>query len=338
MRPLATISTLFLAANLLNARSVITDTLLGKPKTVDTTPGEVTIRFESQLMTDPIQNLVLDPLRVIRIPVSRDRVTTVRFPSPISDFVSAAVATEPHPEAKFRLLPQPGTGFFSVQALVTNASTSLNVLWKSQTFVFELVESSTPWLSVSLSAPEEPKAARMRSKQQNAVPTNVWLQFIESAKSIHNRRPFSYGNTPGVVSLPTDGKIKVGNASIDIQEGLLFKDDEILVLRVVFESNSNGIIRFNPSGTTFTAEGRSITYLTSDFDGVVTPSRPVVAYFVARAPKYERTDHNKMDTITVNFAPMDGPSPPAVGKPTAVTRVYSYPYPVYTNYEAKPKW
>lgn len=332
MRPLATISTLFLAANLLNARSVITDTFCGKPKTVDTTPGDVTIRFEAQLMTNPIQNLVLDPLRVIRIPVSRDRVTTVRFPSPISDFVSAAVATELHPEAKFLLLPQPGKAFFSLQALSSNASTTLNVVWKSQTFVFELVESSKPWLSVSFLAPETTNTSRARFRPQNIYATNVWCQFIETSKEIHQRKLSSYANVTGVESLKTGGLVKHDKYSCDIQDALYFRNDEVLVLRIVFENQSQEALRFNTSGTTFLAEGRSITYLASDFDGVLIPKKSVVAYFIAHSPKYAPRNSNKVDTINVNVPLADGYSqnPAENGDNPATLRAYTHRY--YMNH------
>ena len=338
MRPLATISTLFLAANLLNARSVITDTLYGKPKTVDTTPGDVTIRFDAQLMTNPIQNLVLDPLRVIRIPVSRDRVTTVRFPSPISDFVSAAIATEPHPEAKFLLLPQPGRAFFSLQALATNASTTLNVVWKSQTIVLEIVESSNPWLAVSFSAPESTQASRPNSKRKASSPTSVWLQFIDTAKGIHNQQSFPVTNYPDVVFLRTKGQVYCKTYSFDIQEALMFGKDEILVLRVVFLNHSNEVLRFDPSGTTFAAEGRAITYLASDSDGVVTTNQPTVAYFVARAPKYEPRNSSGEDSIHVTFPRLEGVSQDSIGTVhfPVVYRVRANP--TYTNYQHRVKW
>ena len=98
--------------------------------------------------TNAIQRLALNPMAVTRIPVALDRLTTIRFPSPVSDLQAALIAVEPHPDALFLVAFQPGNAFFSVRALAPSTNTTLNVVWKNQTYVLELVESKPPWLSV----------------------------------------------------------------------------------------------------------------------------------------------------------------------------------------------
>jgi hypothetical protein len=109
--------------------------------------------------SNPIQRLRLDPTSVVRIPVALDRLTTIRFPSPISDLLAVMVAAESHPDALFQVSFQPGSAFFSLRALVSGASTTLNVVWKDQTYVFELVQSREPWLSVVFESPPQTTAA-----------------------------------------------------------------------------------------------------------------------------------------------------------------------------------
>lgn len=118
--------------------------------------------------TNPIQRLPLNPMIVTRIPIALDRLTTIRFPSPLSDLQSALVAAEPHPDALFLVVFQPGSAFFSLRALATNASTTLNVVWNNQTCVLELVESKTPCLSAIFELPSEPPATNRHARVASA--------------------------------------------------------------------------------------------------------------------------------------------------------------------------
>ena len=130
-------------------------------------------------------------MTVTRIYIALDRLTTIRFPSPLSDLQSALVAAEPHPDALFLVVFQPGNAFFSLRALAPNASTTLNVVWNNQTCVLELVESPTPCLSAIFEPPPEP------------APTNRHARVLSA---IQPSTPVPTAPPPLAPSQPTDGE------------------------------------------------------------------------------------------------------------------------------------
>src|SRR5450631_843722 len=97
---------------------------------------------------NPIQQVFLNPLAVARIPVGMTGPTTIRFPSAISDLDGAFISSDPASSALFLISFRPGSSFFTIRALVGETNTTLNVVWKDQTYVLELTQSKEPWLSV----------------------------------------------------------------------------------------------------------------------------------------------------------------------------------------------
>lgn len=91
----------------------------------------------------PTNRLVwLDPLQVVRLPISQERLTTVRFPSPISDLEGAFISANAEPPARFQVSFRPGSEWFSLRALTTNASATLAVGWNGNVYHLECVESA----------------------------------------------------------------------------------------------------------------------------------------------------------------------------------------------------
>jgi len=84
----------------------------------------------------------LDPLQVVRVQVAQDRLTTVRFPGPISDLEGAFIAANAEPPARFQASFNPGSEWFSLRALTTNVSATLAVGWNGNVYHLECVESA----------------------------------------------------------------------------------------------------------------------------------------------------------------------------------------------------
>src|SRR5438477_11702764 len=97
-----------------------------------------------------IQSALLDDRVIYTVPVSTNRVTTISFPGPISAIDAAGVTTDPKVPGPFQLAHTRGSSFFSVRALIQNAAANLNVRWNKRTYVFELIESDKPLLSLIL--------------------------------------------------------------------------------------------------------------------------------------------------------------------------------------------
>ena len=97
----------------------------------------------SPLATDnkAIQRALLDEHVVYAVPVSTNRVTTISFPSTIAAIDGAGVSMDSKSAGQFQLARTRGSSFFSLRALMPQASANLNVRWNHRTYVFELVES-----------------------------------------------------------------------------------------------------------------------------------------------------------------------------------------------------
>ena len=86
---------------------------------------------------------MLDEHDIFAIPVSRNRVTTISFPGPISALEGANVTVDGSHPAFFQLAHTPGSYFFSVRSLARGAATNVNVRWNKKTYVLELRDSPT---------------------------------------------------------------------------------------------------------------------------------------------------------------------------------------------------
>lgn len=221
----------------------------------------------------PIQQIALDPLQVIRVPVATDRLTTLRFPSPVSDLASATISTEPHPSALFQMTFHPGESFFSVRALRVRASTTLNVVWKSQTFVFLFDESSDPWLSVILTAPsairsDRPPVAPVLRRRETSNPADKYLDVARNFTSL--KRDFAR-SMEDVDRVEATIHRQLGTLRIRITEVLHFRSERVGVARIVFANPSGAPVDLGTKPVQLSHQGQPLRLIGSDFDGVLPP-------------------------------------------------------------------
>jgi hypothetical protein len=104
----------------------------------------------------PIQQVWLDDRVSVSVPVATNRVTTISFPSPIDAIDGAGITVDGKTPGQFQLAHARGSAFLSVRALFPKVSANLNIRWNDHTYVFELVESNTPVLSLVMQAPPTP--------------------------------------------------------------------------------------------------------------------------------------------------------------------------------------
>ena len=274
-----------------------------------------------QLSTNPIQRLVLDPMQVTRIPVATDRLTTVRFPSPMSDLVSALVATETHPSARFLLSFQPGESFFSLRALAPGASTTLNVVWKFQTYVLELVESRTPWLSVIMAPAEIPKVPRPIAPVVQAPP-NPWAQYLDTAKAYEALKRKYPNSMPEVQVWSLGNQRDFGTYALRTDQLFHFKDEGIVVLRVTVINKIESPLSFGSDALSITLGKLRAPVLLSDFDGTVPGGAQVVAFMAFSCNPSSGVRPNLLtDPINVTLSHPHLPSGKAVLSPLPAASV-----------------
>ena len=106
-----------------------------------------------------IQQVWLDDRVAVSVPVATNRVTTISFPGPIEAIDGAGITVDGKTPGRFQLAHARGSAFLSVRALFPKASANLNIRWNDHTYVFELMESNAPVLSLIMAALPTPEEA-----------------------------------------------------------------------------------------------------------------------------------------------------------------------------------
>jgi hypothetical protein len=139
------------------------------------------------------KEFMLDALQVVRIPVTQDRLTTVRFPSSISDLQGVYFSSSPDTTARFQLSFAPGSAFFSLRALATNTTATLVVGWNGNTYHLECVQSPVSWPGVFfVEKPTLPAAPPLALPATNPPPVTLAISpnrlrdIVETAQLYDN--------------------------------------------------------------------------------------------------------------------------------------------------------
>jgi len=132
-----------------------------------------------------IQRVTLDETVVVTVPVATNRVTTIRFPGPITASDAAGVTADGKTPGQFQLEHTKGSTFLSVRALARKAATNLNIRWNKHTYVFELEESDTPVLALNL---EDRSKTEIVLPAPLVTPTQL-LALLDKAKAFAWYRP-----------------------------------------------------------------------------------------------------------------------------------------------------
>ena len=287
----------------------------------DPAPGTPQVAAEASTLANPslgsppIQKRMLDPMQVIRLPIARDRLTTVRFPGPISHLESALVSTEPHPEALFLLSFHPGEAFFSLRALASGAATSLNVVWKKQTFVLELVESTSPWLSVVF---EDPPPVRSQSSPGSISPSRL-LGRLDLAKSYALLKQQHPSAVAGIQASRPNTLRDYGDYTIRTEEVFRFEADDTLVFRVVLRNKTSTPIQYLPASLMVRIGERIYHQSITDAGGVMPPGTDVPVYFaLTGSADGTRADLSLKNDFFVLLNRIPQPSAPPLAQMTPV--------------------
>jgi alpha-L-rhamnosidase len=91
------------------------------------------------------------------VPVATNRVTKISFPSAITAIDGAGVTVDGKTPGLFQLAHTKGSAFLSVRTLFSKASANLNSRWNDRTYVFELLESAVPVLSLNIESLPTPE-------------------------------------------------------------------------------------------------------------------------------------------------------------------------------------
>jgi len=225
-----------------------------------------------------VRSFMLDEFSVRVIPVSKARVTTFCFPSALQAVSGAGFTPDGLRPALFQLDYQPGSFFFAVRALAPGASANLNVVWNRRIYVFELVETNVPALSVLLEAPATtmPFGASATSP---ATPTRL-LGLLQRAKAF----PYLAQHHPTAVRGATlthpNRVLDFGDFSIQVNEVFRFEAEDALVFQVQLENKTDMLVHYEPGSFAVRVGDRLFHQAISDASGLIPPKTIQPAWFV----------------------------------------------------------
>jgi len=277
---------------------------------------------------DAIQQLPLSPLAVTRIPVAINSPTTVRFPSPVSDLEGAFVSADPKSPALFLISFRPGSSLFTVRALVPGTNTMLNVVWKDQTYVLDLVESSQPWFSVIFSPP----GAIIPPAPRHPANSTRLPALLDTAKTFSLLKLQHPEVVSGVERVQPNTPAAHADFTITTTEVFRFETEDTLVFHVVLSNKTAQVIRYLPESLMVKAGERAYFQSINDADGLIAPQSAVPVFFAVTGTAYGgRNNLSPHTPFVVALKQLDSPAPAPVhsaiaptNQPTPIARVVTH--------------
>lgn len=234
------------------------------------------ISSTSYAATERIQSIPLNENAVINLPVARNRVTTISFPSAISAVDAALITTDPKSPGLFQMSHTKGSSFLSVRALMQQATSNINVRWNKKTYVFEIHESSDPAYSVILHQPK----SQDDSQSRPITPAGL-LGLMDKAKAypvLQTQFPAEAAQIERHVWKADSALTECDDYRITLHEGFRFKDHGTLILRVTAENKTDVPIEHAPEKLTVKAGDFSVYPALADFPALIPPKQKVSGY------------------------------------------------------------
>ena len=256
-----------------------------------------------------IQHVTLDESVVVGVPVATNRVTTINFPGPIAAIDAVGVTADGKTPGQFQLAHTKGSTFLSVRALARKAATNLNIRWNKHTYVFELVESDTPVLSLNLDHPasaETVLTAPLVSPMQLLALLDKAKAFPilkkQHADAVVQAEAKTFGDTPQVTDF--------NDYEIRIEEVFRFNTEDTLVFHVTLKNKTDREIRYLPESFCVRVGTRLYYQSVSDAPGVLPPHSASTVYFgITGTPDGGRNELSLKNEFSVLVTRLSPPPP-----------------------------
>ena len=261
---------------------------------------------------EQIQRVTLDERVVVTVPVATNHVTTISFPGPIAAIDAVGVTADGKTPGQFQLAHTKGSSFVSVRALARKAATNLNIRWNKRTYVFEIVESDTPVLSLNL---EDQATAEVVQPAPQLTPMRL-LALLDKAKAfqllkkqhadaVADAEARTFGDKPQVTDFD--------DYEIQIAEVFRFNVEDTLVFHVVLLNKSEREIRYLPESFCMRVGNRLYYQSISDAPGVLPPHAASTVYFaITGTPDGGRNELSLKNEFSVLVTRLSPPPPPVV--------------------------
>ncbi len=286
----------------------------------------VTVLSAITTLAQPIQQVWLDDRVAVSVSVATNRVTTISFPSPIDAIEGAGMTVDGKTPGLFQLAHAKGSAFLSVRAIFPKASANLNIRWNDRTYVFELIESNAPILSLNMAAlptPEETGAGRA----PDVSPLKL-LSLLDKAKAFPLLKAQQPESVADVGFTTYDGKPLVSDFNdyqIQIEAAFRFNAEDTLIFRVAITNETDTPLIYQPDSFSLCAGNRIYPQSISDATGTVPPKGKSIVYFaVTGTPDGGRNNLSLKNQFTVLVNRLSPPPPP----PPVVTTTNAPVHPI----------
>ena len=261
---------------------------------------------------EAIQRVPLDERVVVTVPVATNRVTTISFPGPIAAIDAVGVTADGKTPGQFQLAHTKGSTFVSVRALARKAATNLNIRWNKRTYVFELVESDSPVLSLNL---DDPATAEAVLPAPLLTPTQL-LALLDKAKAFPLLKKQQPDAVAGAEARTFGEKPQItdfNDYEIRIEEVFRFNTEDTLVFHVTLKNKSDREIRYLPESFCVRVGNRIYYQSISDAPGVLPPQSASTVYFgITGTPDGGRNELALKNEFSVLVTRLSPPPTPAV--------------------------
>lgn len=248
---------------------------------------------------EPVQRVILDDRVVVSVPVATNRVTTITFPSAISAIDAVGVSSDPKTPGIFQLAHTKRSSFVAMRATAAKAATNLNIRWNKRTYVFELIESGEPILSLVL---EEPPTAAAIPTAPALSPTRL-LALLDKARMfplLKQQHPAAVAQVQARTFNDEPQITDLGDCEIEIRELFRFNPEDTLVFHVVLRNKSDREIRYQPGSFAVRIGDRLYHQSISDAPGLLPPHAESTVYFaITRTPNGGRNELSLKNEFTV---------------------------------------
>jgi hypothetical protein len=245
------------------------------------------------------------------VPVASNRVTTISFPSAITAIDGVSVTVDGKTPGLFQLAHTKGSAFLSVRALLPKASANLNIRWNDRTYVFELLESNVPVLSLNMEAPPTPEEEGV-GRAPEVSPLKL-LALLDKAKAFPLLKAQQPESVADVGFTSYDGKPLVSDFDdyeIQIEQAFRFNAEDTLVFRAGITNKSDAPLIYQPDSFALRAGNRLYPQSISAADGSVPPKGRSIVYFaVTGTPDGGRNELSLKNQFTVLVNRLSPPPP-----------------------------
>ena len=273
----------------------------------------VTLLAAAVASAQSIQQAWLDDRVVVSVPVATNRVTTISFPSSIDAIDGAGMTVDAKTPGQFQLAHVKGSAFLSVRAISPKGSANLNIRWNDHTYVFELIESNAPVLSLVMQAPPTPAESGV-GRAPEVSPLKL-LSLLDKAKAFPLLKAQQPESVADVGFTTYDCQPLVSNFNdyeIQIEQAFRFNAEDTLVFRVGITNEMDTPLIYQPDSFAVRAGNRLYPQSISDADGTVpSQSRSIVYFAVTGTPDGGRNDLSLKNNFTVLIRRLT-PAPPVV--------------------------